>query len=281
MDLQEVHKIVGSIKSAIFKNSNSFSIGMLKSHFRGSGLQFREHRVYGHGDDVRFIDWKMLAKTSQPYIKTFEEERNLEIVVVIDASPSMLTGINGKSKLQASIEICCLLMLLAKETNDYVTPIVFADRVIDFPKKAGEEGIAYLVLKLEEIGLLNNKGKVNIGFEYNDVPTQKEKQKSIFGHLRRRKEVVFLSDYNDFLDKDIMNRVVARSNVHLFKMVGPLDELKKQPFYMFGHRGVGKKGKFFSIKSKENESLENSFGKRMKKLKLADRYLEAFIKEML
>ena len=78
MKLNEVRKTVSQIKANLFKNSNSFSIGMLKSHFKGSGLQFKEHQVYAFGDDIRFIDWKMLAKTSQPFVKTFEEERNVE-----------------------------------------------------------------------------------------------------------------------------------------------------------------------------------------------------------
>ena len=86
MNIIEVRKIVGQIKTQLFKQSNSFSIGMLKSHFRGSGLQFKEHRQYTHGDDVRFIDWKILAKTGEPFIKTFEEERNVQIAVVIDAA---------------------------------------------------------------------------------------------------------------------------------------------------------------------------------------------------
>src|SRR5210317_920729 len=108
MNFEEVRKVVGSIKSNIFKNSNAYSIGMLKSHFRGTGLQFKEHQVYTHGDDIRHIDWKLLAKKREPYIKTYEEERNVEIVVVIDTSATMLTGYNGVSKLQAAIEICCL-----------------------------------------------------------------------------------------------------------------------------------------------------------------------------
>ncbi len=107
MDIHAVRRAVSKIKGGLFKNSNSQAIGMLKSHFKGTGLQFKEHQVYMPGDEVRFIDWKMLAKTAHPYVKTFEEERNVEIVVAIDASPSMLYGHKGISKLQAAIEICC------------------------------------------------------------------------------------------------------------------------------------------------------------------------------
>ena len=77
MKINEVRKIVGRLRVNLFKRANSFSIGMLKTQFRGTGLQFKEHQVYSFGDDVRFIDWKILAKTNHPYIKTFEEERNI------------------------------------------------------------------------------------------------------------------------------------------------------------------------------------------------------------
>ena len=97
MDIKAIERAVAKIQTALFKNSNSFSVGTLKSQFRGSGLQFKEHQVYTHGDDVRFIDWKMMAKTSRPYIKTFEEERNVEIVVVVDLSLSMFVGLRGVS----------------------------------------------------------------------------------------------------------------------------------------------------------------------------------------
>ncbi len=64
MNIVEIEKTVAKIQTHLFKNSNSYAIGMLKSHFRGAGIQFKEHQVYCHGDDVRFIDWKLSAKTS-------------------------------------------------------------------------------------------------------------------------------------------------------------------------------------------------------------------------
>ena len=82
MNISEVRKVVGRLKASLFKRANSHSIGMLKTNVRGTGLQFKEHQVYTHGDDVRFIDWKILAKTSHPYVKTFVEERNLETKLI-------------------------------------------------------------------------------------------------------------------------------------------------------------------------------------------------------
>ena len=84
MNLKEIEKVVGNIQEHLFRNSNSFSIGMLRSHFKGAGLQFKEHQVYAPGDDVRFIDWKLSAKTNTTFVKTFEEERNVEIHIFLD-----------------------------------------------------------------------------------------------------------------------------------------------------------------------------------------------------
>ncbi|MEK6626470.1 MAG: DUF58 domain-containing protein, partial [Bdellovibrionota bacterium] len=79
MNLEQVHRVVASIKANLFKRSNSYSIGKLKSNVRGTGLQFKDYQVYCPGDDIRFIDWKLLARTGHAYIKLYEEERNVEV----------------------------------------------------------------------------------------------------------------------------------------------------------------------------------------------------------
>ena len=84
MNLVEIEKVVGKLQNQLFKKANHYSVGAFKSHFRGAGLQFREHQIYNPGDDVRFIDWKLSAKSvGKTYVKTFEEDRNVEVVVVI------------------------------------------------------------------------------------------------------------------------------------------------------------------------------------------------------
>ena len=76
MNLKEIERVVSILHASIFKRANSHTTGMIKSHFRGSGLQFREHQIYVPGDDVRFIDWKLSAKSSNIYLKTFEEDHD-------------------------------------------------------------------------------------------------------------------------------------------------------------------------------------------------------------
>ncbi len=282
MKLNDVRKTVSQIKASLFKNSNSFSIGMLKSHFKGSGLQFKEHQVYSFGDDIRFIDWNMLAKTNHTFIKTFEEERNIEITVVLDASRSMLSGINGVSKLQASIEITCLLYLLAGETNDFVHVVVIGEDIVDIPKSQGDKGITYLISILEKHGVLDEMGKVEIdrGGELNDIPEEK-KLHSILKHTGKNREVVIFSDFVDFIETSSMKRLIFRRNLHCFFMESPLDRFAKAPISLFSLGKKAVKPSFKTVNIESERNLEKEFGRKIKKIDISDRYLESFIKEMI
>lgn len=280
MNIAEVRKVVGKLKTNIFKKANSHSIGMLKTNFKGTGLQFKEHQVYTFGDDIRFIDWKILAKTSNPYVKTFNEERNVEIVVLIDASPTMLTGFNGVSKLQAAIEICCLLYLLAKETSDFVHALVLTDEIINVPKKSGEEGITHLISTLEEHNILTENGKINFQRAAVQNVDNKQKYLSIMKHLSRRREIVLLSDFNDFVEADVLKRLLFRSNVHCFQLLSPLDEAKTLPYSLHAATAVGASASLGKYDLSGRRDLTNEYGKRFKRLRIHERYLDQFVKEM-
>lgn len=281
MNINEVRRAVGKLKANLFKNANSHSIGMLKTNFKGTGLQFKEHQVYSFGDDVRFIDWKILAKTSNPYIKTFNEERNVEIVVVIDASMTMLTGFNGVSKLQAAIEICCLLYLIAKESNDYVHTIIVADEIINVPKKNGDEGITYLISSLEKNKILNEEGKVITDRDVKVETTSAQKYVSIMKHISRKREIVLLSDFNDFIEIPTLKKILHRSNVHCFQVVSPLDEASVLPFSLFASSKSSESGKLGRYNLSGQKELASEFGKKFKKLRVQEKYLDNFIKEMM
>ena len=282
MKLNEVRKTVGRIKASLFKNSNSFSIGMLKSHFKGSGLQFKEHQVYTFGDDIRFIDWNMLAKTNEAFVKTFEEERNIEITVVLDASRSMLSGCDGVSKLQASIEITCLLFLLAKETNDFVHVLVMGDEIIDIPKSQGDKGITYLISNLEKFGILDETGIVNIERPFLETTVEVDKKmRSIMKHIGKRREVVILSDFQDFIDSKSLKRLIFRKNLHCFLIESPLDRKLSSPISLFSYYSAGTESAGFQkIRTSKERNVESDLGKKVKKLDISDRYLENFIREM-
>ncbi len=275
MDLKEIEKAVAKIQNHLFRNSNSFSIGMLRSHFRGSGLQFKEHQVYTPGDDVRFIDWKLSAKTTNTFVKTFEEERNIEIVVVLDISESMLIGYKSVSKLQASIEIACLLYLLAEKTKDQVKVVVFEEKGQILPSATGQKGIVLLVSYLEKLGVLNDKGAVDLRYRLS-VPLEQGKKLSLLkSFVARDKELVLLSDFNNYEDFETLNKLLYRKNMHCFKVLSPIDEDKKSPFSLLSR--VNNKKRLVRTRREEEEKLKGRF----KKINVKDRYLEEFIREML
>jgi uncharacterized protein (DUF58 family) len=280
MNINEVRKVVGKLRANLFRKANSHSIGVLKTNIRGTGLQFKEHQVYNFGDDIRFIDWKILAKTSHPYVKTFNEERNVEIVVVIDASSTMMTGFNGVSKLQAAIEICCLLYLLAKETNDFVHALIVTDEIINIPKLTGDQGITHLISTLKEKNIINSKGKVNYDREFEENVDKKKKYISIMKHLSRKREIILLSDFNDFVDADVLKRLLARSNVHCFQILSPLDEAKSLPYSLHASSGPKTRASVGKYDFTGKKELTHSYGKKFKKLRVQEKYLENFVKEM-
>lgn len=273
MNLKEIEKVVGSIQSHLFRNSNSLSVGALKSHFRGAGIQFKEHQVYNPGDDVRFIDWKLSAKTNTTFIKTFEEERNVEIYVFIDVSETMLMGYKGKSKLQAAIELTCLLYLLAEKTKDKVASIILTDKQNILPLASGKEGITFLVSQLEKHNILTDAGKINLSL--NDTSFDEQKVLGLLKSLvARGKEVVMFSDFNRFENIDIVNKLIYRNNFHCFQLLSPLDEAKTLPFAVFG-LSKGEK-KLVRVNQHEQGKLKG----RHKKINVKDRYLDEFVREM-
>ena len=280
MNINEVRKVVGKLRANLFRKANSHSIGMLKTNIRGTGLQFKEHQVYTFGDDIRFIDWKILAKTGHPYVKTFNEERNVEIVVVIDASSTMMTGFNGVSKLQAAIEICCLLYLLAKETSDFVHALIVTDEVINIPKLSGDHGITHLISTLEDKKILTSQGKVNIERIFTENVNSKKKYLSIMKHLSRRREIILLSDFNEFIEADVLKKLLFRSNVHCFQLLSPLDEAKSLPYSLYAAATPKSSSGLAKYDFSGKKDLTHEFGKKFKRLRIQEKYLENFIKEM-
>ncbi|EQC43440.1 DUF58 domain-containing protein [Bacteriovorax sp. Seq25_V] len=281
MNTKEIQNIVSQIKTSLFKNANSYSIGMLKSHFRGTGLKFKEHQVYSHGDDVRFIDWKMLAKTSSPYIKTFEEERNVIISIVIDCTSSMLMGYKGKSKLEASLEIVSLLYLLCASTSDYVEVIICTgDKLIRVPRKQGEAGIVALTNALRQEDVINSDGKINLSYnskaDISSVVTN-----DLLKEFYRRRELVLLTDFYSFLQGRDLKKLMARKHVHAFRLLTPLDYANNFNYNVKVENLQNHKASTLNISTASKELLPEEVGFQVKNLFLEKRYLEDFIKEML
>lgn len=275
MNLKEIERVVGSIRSHLFRNSNSFSIGMLRSHFKGSGLQFKEHQVYNPGDDVRFIDWNLSAKSDNTYIKTFEEERNVEIIVVLDITETMMIGYKNISKLQAAIEVACLLYLLAEQTKDKVKLVLINEEVTILPSNSGQKGIILLVSFLEKMNIMLSDGSVNLKFRCDKLVSEKKRLALLKSFIARRKEVVYLSDFSAIENMEELNKLIYRRNMHCFKVTSPVDEAADKPYSIL--TSILGKTNLLQAKIKNQRELHGKW----KKINVADRYLEQFIKEML
>jgi uncharacterized protein (DUF58 family) len=275
MNLKEIKKVVGSLQSHLFKNSNSFSVGMLKSHFKGAGLQFKEHQVYTLGDDVRFIDWKLSAKTNNTFVKTFEEERNIEIVVTLDVTETLKVGYKGVSKLQAILELTCLLYLLAEKSKDRVRVVLFSEEIMILPPTSGNEGLTLFISTLEKKDIITEEGKVNLEYERKSSVEESKKLALLKSFVARNKEVVLFSDFSELKNINELNKLTYRKNMHTFKMLSPVDIKTKKAFSIFSHKNG--RSQIMTAREGEQKDLKG----KIKVLNVKDRFLEGFVREML
>ncbi len=126
---EELRKKVKLIEITTKRVIDDVMSGGYRSHFKGQGMQFAEHRVYVAGDDVRHIDWKVSARTREPLVKKFEEERELNVLFVVDFSGSGGFGSRKTTKREASAEIAALLATAAERIGDKTGLILFAGAI--------------------------------------------------------------------------------------------------------------------------------------------------------
>jgi uncharacterized protein (DUF58 family) len=125
----ELRKKVKQIEITTKRVINDVMSGGYRSHFKGQGMQFSEHRVYVAGDDVRHIDWKVSARTKEPLVKKYEEERELNVFFVVDFSGSGQFGSKVTTKMEASAEIAALLATAAERSGDKTGMLLFAGEI--------------------------------------------------------------------------------------------------------------------------------------------------------
>jgi uncharacterized protein (DUF58 family) len=146
---KELLKKVRQIQILTKKTVNDILAGQYHSAFRGRGMEFEEVSPYQFGDDVRLIDWNVSARFGEPFIKKFREERELTIMLVVDASPSGLFGSTRQFKLDLAAELCAVLAFSAIRSNDKVGLILFTDRVEQYvPAKKGTRHVLRIIREL-------------------------------------------------------------------------------------------------------------------------------------
>jgi uncharacterized protein (DUF58 family) len=165
---------------------NVFS-GEYHSVFKGTGMEFREVREYVPGDDVRTIDWNVTARTGDPFVKLFEEERELTVILAVDMSRSGWFGTHGRSKVEIAAELCGVLAFSAIANKDKVGLLLFSDRVEKFiPPAKGKSHVLRIIREL-------------LTFEPEGRGTSLKAPLELLASVLKRKSTVFL--VSDFWDK--------------------------------------------------------------------------------
>ncbi|MCP4574203.1 MAG: DUF58 domain-containing protein [bacterium] len=158
--------------------------GEYHSVFKGTGMEFREVREYVAGDDVRTIDWNVTARTGQPFVKLYEEERELTVVLAVDMSRSGWFGSGERNKVEVAAELCGVLAFSAIANKDKVGLVLFSDRVEKFiPPAKGKKHVLRLIREL-------------LTFSPEGRGTDLDEPLRLLGSVLKRKATVFLvSDF--------------------------------------------------------------------------------------
>ncbi len=197
---KEVLKKIRRIEIRTKKLVNDLFSGEYHSTFKGQGMEFEEVRQYEPGDDIRLIDWNVTARTGYPHIKKFKEERELSVVLLVDASSSGQFGTRKWFKSETAAELCALLAFSAIKNNDKVGLIIFTDSIEKFvPPKKGRGHVLRLIREILYFRPQGTQTDIGGALEY-------------FTKVIKRKSVVFL--VSDFLSEGFYKPLQIANNKH-------------------------------------------------------------------
>lgn len=149
METSELLRRVRRLEIKTRALTNNIFAGEYHSAFKGRGMSFAEVREYQPGDDVRDIDWNVTARMNKPFIKVFEEERELTLMLVVDLSASQRFGTQNRTQRELTAEIAATLAFSAMQNNDKVGVIFFTDRIEKFiPPQKGRKHVLYIIREL-------------------------------------------------------------------------------------------------------------------------------------
>ncbi len=180
-------------------SQNIFS-GEYHSAFKGRGMSFSEVREYSFGDDVRNIEWNVTARMNHPYIKVFEEERELTVMLLIDISQSSFFGTQLQMKNALITEIAAVLSFSAINNNDKVGVILFSDKIEKFiPPKKGKSHILRIISDLLELTPENSGTNIAAALQY-------------FNNVVNKKSIAFV--FSDFIDTGYEKPLMIAAKKH-------------------------------------------------------------------
>lgn len=207
-------KKVRKIEVKAKRLSNQIFSGEYHSAFKGRGMSFSEVREYQFGDDVRNIDWNVTARFNQPFVKVFEEERELTVMLLVDVSQSAYFGTAGQTKSELITELCAIIAISAINNNDKVGAILFSDDIERFiPPKKGKTHILRIINELYAHEPTSNKTDIRRALEY-------------FSNATKRKSIAFL--ISDFIGPSFKNTLDLVSRRHDLTAIHVYDPAERE-----------------------------------------------------
>lgn len=201
METSDILKRVRQIEIKTRGLSNNIFAGQYHSAFKGKGMSFSEVREYQYGDDVRDIDWNVTARYNKPYVKVFEEERELTVMLLIDVSNSLDFGTIKQMKKDMVTEIAATLAFSAIQNNDKIGVIFFSDKIEKFiPPKKGRKHILYIIRELLDFKPESKRTDIKMAVEY------------LTNVIKKRCTTFMLSDFID--DNDYRNALTIANRKH-------------------------------------------------------------------
>jgi uncharacterized protein (DUF58 family) len=200
MDTKEILKKVRKIEIKTRRLSDHIFSGEYHTSFKGRGMTFSEVRQYQYGDDVRAIDWNVTARYNEPFVKVFEEERELTMMLMVDISGSESFGTKNQLKRDMVTEIAATLAFSATQNNDKIGLLLFSDQIELFiPPKKGKSHVLRIIRELIEFESKSKKTDLSQALKY-------------LSSVLKKKAIVFL--ISDFMVKDYEHTLKIASKRH-------------------------------------------------------------------
>lgn len=201
METSEILKKVRKIEIKTRGLSQNIFAGQYHSAFKGRGMAFAEVREYQFGDDVRDIDWNVTARFRKPYVKVFEEERELTVMLLVDVSGSLDFGTHSRMKSEMATEIAATIAYSAIQNNDKIGVVFFSDRIEKYiPPKKGRKHILYIIREMLDFKPESRKTDIGGAIEF-------------FTRVMKRRTTAFV--LSDFYDRhDFFKQMQIANNKH-------------------------------------------------------------------
>ncbi len=214
MDTAELIKKVRQIEIRSKGLSNQIFSGDYHSAFKGRGMSFADVRAYQYGDDIRNIDWNVTARTNEPFIKQFEEEREQTLMLIVDVSSSMYFGSNKQHKKDWVTEVAAVIAFSAIANNDKVGLILCTDKVEKYiPPSKGRSHILRIIRELIHFEPANAKTDLSVALKY-------------FNHVIKKKSICFL--ISDFRSPSFEMPLKISARKHDFIILDVYDEIESK-----------------------------------------------------